>query len=86
MIPDFAIVRDHSTGLKKKIYGLLALGWRGTTRQWNRLETAMSIMAIAIIPVAVSVHTIVSFDFSMAPVPMWQTTNLPRAWRSSRTA
>ncbi len=71
MIPDFAIVRDHSTGLKKKIYGLLALGWRGTTRQWHRLETAMSIMAIAIIPVAVSVHTIVSFDFSMAPVPMW---------------
>ena len=74
MIPDFAIVRDHSTGLKKKIYGLLALGWRGTTRQWNRLETAMSIMAIAIIPVAVSVHTIVSFDFSMAPVPMWHST------------
>src|SRR4249919_2359928 len=74
MIPDFAIVRDHSTGLRKKIYGVLALGWRGTTTQWHRLETAMSIMAIAIIPVAVSVHTIVSFDFSMAPVPMWHST------------
>jgi Ni/Fe-hydrogenase subunit HybB-like protein len=71
MIPDFAIVRDHTTGLRKKIYGLLALGWRGTTSQWHRLETAMQIMAIAIIPVAVSVHTIVSFDFSMAPTPMW---------------
>ncbi len=71
MIPDFAIVRDRSTGLKKKIYGLLAMGWRGTTWQWARLETAMSIMAVAIIPVAVSVHTIVSFDFSMAPTPMW---------------
>jgi len=70
MIPDFAIVRDHSTGMKNKIYGLLALGWRGTTGQWHRLETAMSIMAVAIIPVAVSVHTIVSFDFSMAPVPI----------------
>ena len=74
MIPDFAIVRDHSTGMRKKIYGLLALGWRGTTSQWHRLETAMQIMAVAIIPVAVSVHTIVSFDFSMAPVPMWHST------------
>ena len=74
MIPDFAVVRDKSTGLRKTIYGVLALGWRGTPKQWHRLETAMQIMAIAIIPVAVSVHTIVSFDFSMAPVPMWQTT------------
>src|SRR3954453_18650764 len=74
LIPDFAIVRDHATGLRKKIYGLLALGWRGTTGQWHRLETAMQIMAVAIIPVAVSVHTIVSFDFSMAPVPMWHST------------
>jgi molybdopterin-containing oxidoreductase family membrane subunit len=71
MIPDFAIVRDKSSGLRRKIYGLLALGWRGTTSQWHRLESAMQVMAVAIIPVAVSVHTIVSFDFSMANVPMW---------------
>jgi Ni/Fe-hydrogenase subunit HybB-like protein len=74
MIPDFALIRDRSTGMRRRIYGGLALGWRGTTKQWNRLETAMQIMAIAIIPVAVSVHTIVSFDFSMAPVPMWHST------------
>ena len=74
IIPDFAVVRDKSTGLRRKIYGALAMGWRGTPKQWHRLETAMQIMAIAIIPVAVSVHTIVSFDFSMAPVPMWNTT------------
>jgi molybdopterin-containing oxidoreductase family membrane subunit len=74
LIPDFAIIRDRSTGLRRTIYGALALGWRGTTTQWHRLETAMQIMAIAIIPVAVSVHTIVSFDFSMAPVPMWHST------------
>src|SRR5579871_6611277 len=74
MIPDFALIRDRTTGMRHRIYGLLALGWRGTTRQWHRLETAMQIMAIAIIPVAVSVHTIVSFDFSMAPVPMWHST------------
>jgi molybdopterin-containing oxidoreductase family membrane subunit len=74
MIPDFALIRDTSTGWRRKIYGTFALGWRGTTKQWHRLETAMQIMAIAIIPVAVSVHTIVSFDFSMAPVPMWHST------------
>jgi molybdopterin-containing oxidoreductase family membrane subunit len=74
MIPDCAVIRDRSTGLRRWIYGVLALGWRGTTKQWHRLETAMQIMAVAIIPVAVSVHTIVSFDFSMAPVPMWQST------------
>jgi molybdopterin-containing oxidoreductase family membrane subunit len=74
MIPDFALIRDKSTGLRRKIYGTLAMGWRGTTKQWHRLETAMQIMAIAIIPVAVSVHTIVSFDFSMAPTPMWHST------------
>jgi molybdopterin-containing oxidoreductase family membrane subunit len=74
MIPDFAIVRDKSTGLRRWIYARLALGWRGTPKQWHRLETAMAIMAVVILPVAVSVHTIVSFDFSMAPVPMWQTT------------
>jgi molybdopterin-containing oxidoreductase family membrane subunit len=55
MIPDFAVVRDKATGLRKKIYGVLALGWRGTPKQWNRLESAMSIMAVAIVPVAVSV-------------------------------
>jgi molybdopterin-containing oxidoreductase family membrane subunit len=74
MIPDFALVRDRTTGMRHTIYGALALGWQGTPKQWHRLESAMSIMAIAIIPVAVSVHTIVSFDFSMAPVPMWHST------------
>jgi molybdopterin-containing oxidoreductase family membrane subunit len=74
MIPDFALVRDKTTGWRRTLYGALALRWQGTPKQWHRLESAMQIMAIAIIPVAVSVHTIVSFDFSMAPVPMWHST------------
>src|SRR5262244_2064999 len=73
-IPDFALMRDQMTGLRRRVYSVLALGWQGTTKQWHRLEAAMQIMAIAIVPVAVSVHTIVSFDFSMAPVPMWHST------------
>jgi Ni/Fe-hydrogenase subunit HybB-like protein len=74
MIPDFALVRDRSAGIKRKIYNILSLGWTGTPRQWHRLEKAMQIMAIVIIPVAVSVHSIVSWDFAMAPVPMWHST------------
>src|SRR6202049_866159 len=49
MIPDFALVRDCTTGRRKRIYGSLALGWQGTTKQWHRLESAMHIMAIAIL-------------------------------------
>jgi len=74
MIPDLALVRDKVTGWRKKLYTVLALGWRGTPKQWHRLETGMHIMAVVIIPVAVSVHTIVSWDFAMAPVPMWHST------------
>lgn len=74
IIPDWAMVRDRATGLRKRIYAVLSVGWRGTPREWHRLETAMRIMAVVIIPVAVSVHTIVSWDFAMAPVPMWHST------------
>jgi len=74
LIPDFALLRDQMMGWRKRIYAVLALGWQGTTKQWHRLEAAMQIMAIAIVPVAVSVHTIVSFDFSMSSVPMWHST------------
>jgi molybdopterin-containing oxidoreductase family membrane subunit len=74
LIPDLALVRDKSTGWKKKIYAKLSLGWRGTQHQWHRLEKAVQVMAVIIIPVAVSVHTIVSWDFAMAIQPMWHST------------
>ena len=72
IIPDFALLRDQMTGWRKRIYRALALGWQGTTKQWHRLEAAMQIMAIAIVPVAYP-STRVSFDFS-SPVPMWHST------------
>ena len=74
MLPDFAIIRDRSTGLRRTIYGALSLGWRGTPKQWNRLESTMAVMTVAIVPTAISVHTIVSFAFSLSPVPMWNST------------
>ena len=74
LIPDLAIVRDLSSGFKRRLYSLLALGWRGTPQQWHSLEVGIQVMAIVIIPVAVSVHTVVSWDFAMTIQPMWHST------------
>jgi molybdopterin-containing oxidoreductase family membrane subunit len=74
MIPDLAVVRDRATGMRSTIYGLLAMGWRGTAREWRVYRHASTLMAALIIPVAVSVHSIVSWDFAMALVPGWHST------------
>jgi Ni/Fe-hydrogenase subunit HybB-like protein len=74
LIPDLALLRDKTRGLRRRIYGLLSLNWRGTSLQWQRLEKAVQVMAVIIIPVAVSVHTVVSWDFAMAIQPMWHST------------
>lgn len=73
-LPDFAIARDHATGWRKKLFTVLALGWRGTRKEWHRLNLAVLLLALLILPVAVSVHTIVSWDFAMTLAPMWHTT------------
>ncbi|HSF22971.1 MAG TPA: NrfD/PsrC family molybdoenzyme membrane anchor subunit, partial [Blastocatellia bacterium] len=74
LIPDLALMRDRTRGFRKRIYKALSLGWRGTQLQWARLEKAVQVMAVVIIPVAVSVHTIVSWDFAMTIRPMWHST------------
>jgi Ni/Fe-hydrogenase subunit HybB-like protein len=73
LIPDIAILRDH-LGKRRWLYAVLALGWRGTDRQWKILNRAIAIMAVLVIPIAVSVHTVVSFVFSMTIQPMWHST------------
>ncbi len=70
LIPDIAILRDH-TNKRRWFYRLLALGWTGTPRQHRILDILISVMAIIVIPVAVSVHTVVSFVFAMTIQPMW---------------
>ena len=74
LIPDLAMARDRSTGWRKAIYKVLAIGFRGTEGEWKNLTTAMNIFAFAIIPVMFSVHTIVSWDFAMASRPGWSST------------
>lgn len=74
LIPDLALVRDRSRGWRRRLYGALAVNWQGTQKQWHRLEFAIQLLAAAIIAVAISVHTIVSWDFSMSIVPTWHST------------
>ncbi len=77
MLPDLAVVRDRSTGWRKKIYAVLAMGWRGTAREWVVFRKASTLMAALIIPVAVSVHSIVAWDFAVTVVPGWHSTIFP---------
>ncbi|MBL8061926.1 MAG: polysulfide reductase NrfD [Anaerolineales bacterium] len=74
LIPDVAMARDRSTGWRKNIYKVLALGFRGTEGEWTHLRAAMNIFAFAISPVMFSVHTIVSWDFAAATRPGWSST------------
>src|SRR5438094_950331 len=78
LIPDLATLRDRSTNkLSQWIYGMLAMGWRGSARHWHRYESAYRLLAGLATPLVVSVHTIVSFDFAVSVVPGWHTTIFP---------
>ena len=78
LIPDLATIRDRcKPGIKKALYGLFALGWRGGNRQWNHYEMAYLILAALSTPLVLSVHTIVSFDFATSVVPGWHATIFP---------
>ena len=65
LIPDMAIIRDRCTGLRKTIYSFLCLGWRGNPRQWKLQAVAGILLSALVLPVFVSVHSIVSWDFAV---------------------
>jgi Ni/Fe-hydrogenase subunit HybB-like protein len=71
MIPDMAMARDNTETWRYKLYRLLALGWRGTEAEWHKLHRALGIFSIVIIPVFLSVHSIVSWDFAVTLQPGW---------------
>ncbi|CAN5321549.1 polysulfide reductase NrfD [soil metagenome] len=78
LIPDFATLRDRAKNKAAKIiYGMLALGWRGSARHWARYEVATLLLAGLATPLVLSVHTIVSFDFAVAVLPGWHATIFP---------
>jgi Ni/Fe-hydrogenase subunit HybB-like protein len=75
LIPDLATLRDRARSKPFKIvYGMLAMGWRGSARHWHNYETAYLLLAGLATPLVVSVHTVVSLDFTVAIVPGWHAT------------
>jgi molybdopterin-containing oxidoreductase family membrane subunit len=75
LIPDVATLRDRALSpAARKVYGVLALGWRGSARQWARHDTTYLLLAGLATALGVSVHSIVSFDFAMSIIPGWHAT------------
>src|SRR5436853_2004999 len=78
LVPDLATIRDRAKKLwQKKIYGFFALGWRNSAAHWQRHQTAYLLLAGLATPLVLSVHTVVSFDFSVSLVPGWHSTIFP---------
>jgi molybdopterin-containing oxidoreductase family membrane subunit len=78
LIPDVATLRDRAKEKWRKfMYGVLAVGWTGSTKHWQRHESLSLVLAGLSTPLVLSVHTIVSFDFATSVVPGWHTTIFP---------
>ncbi len=78
LIPDLATLRDSAESKwAQKIFGVLALGWRGSAQHWQRYETIYLLLAGLSTPLVLSVHTVVSFDFAVSEIPGWHATFFP---------
>jgi molybdopterin-containing oxidoreductase family membrane subunit len=78
LVPDLATARDRAPGrVRRMIYGIFALGWRGAGRQWRQYRVVYIILAGLATPLVISVHSIVSLDFSIAQLPGWHSTIFP---------
>src|SRR5512140_796446 len=78
LIPDFATLRDRAKNkATQTIFGMAALGWRGSAKHWHRYETAYLLLAGLATPLVLSVHTVVSFDFATSVIPGWHSTFFP---------
>ncbi len=78
LIPDFATLRDRTTHrFARAVYGILAMGWRGSAIHWHRYEMAYLLLAGLATPLVVSVHSVVSLDFAVSVLPGWHTTIFP---------
>jgi Ni/Fe-hydrogenase subunit HybB-like protein len=73
-LPDVAAARDQASGWRKKLYTVVALGWRGTDREWHHFGKAYVFLAAFATPLVLSVHSVVSWDFAMSIVPGWHAT------------
>ena len=78
LIPDFASLRDRTLpGLRKRLYTVLSLGWRGAASHWLHFDKAYLLLAGLATGLVISVHSVVSFDFAVSLVPGWHMTIFP---------
>jgi molybdopterin-containing oxidoreductase family membrane subunit len=78
LVPDLATMRDRAKNkFLARLFGVFALGWRNSAQHWQRYETAYLLLAGMSTPLVLSVHTVVSFDFSIGIVPGWHATIFP---------
>ena len=78
LVPDLSTLRDKAkNGVVRRIYGLMALGWRNSARHWHHYQSLYFLMAVLATPLVISVHSIVSVDFSYGIVPGWHSTIFP---------
>ncbi|MBI4496242.1 MAG: polysulfide reductase NrfD [Deltaproteobacteria bacterium] len=77
LVPDFAVLRDRTHGLRRRIYGLFSLGWTGTHRQWHHYGASYLLLAGLATPLVISVHSVVSWDFALAVIPGYHSTIFP---------
>ncbi len=78
LIPDFATLRDRAKNpIAAHLYGIVAMGWRGSAKHWHTYDIAYLLLAGLATPLVISVHTVVSFDFAVAIVPGWHATIFP---------
>lgn len=78
LVPDLATARDRApTLLRRRVYGIFAMGWRGSGFQWQRYRVAYVLLAGLATPLVISVHSVVSLDFSIAQLPGWHSTIFP---------
>lgn len=78
LVPDLATMRDRAPELwRRRLYGVFALGWRGSASSWSRYRIAYGLLGGLAAPLVVSVHSIVSMDFAMSNLPGWHSTIFP---------
>ena len=75
--PDAAALRDRASGIRRRLYALLAGGWRGTGEQWRHYTRAYLFFAAFATPLVVSVHSVVSWDFAVSVLPGWHSSLFP---------
>jgi molybdopterin-containing oxidoreductase family membrane subunit len=74
LIPDLAIVKRYTRGVRRWVYSALSLGWVGNKQQWRNYNMLYALLAGLATPLVLSVHSVVSWDFAMSIVPGWHTT------------